>query len=63
MLDFHQTAITGTVMAEAVRLVANDEAVGSEGLLDMGHQRDVGDGSPCIGVPRRCPPSRISSAC
>ena len=53
LLDFHQSEVTGAVMAQAVGLIADDEAVGSEGLFDMGHQRDVGDGSPGLGGPRR----------
>jgi type III restriction enzyme len=50
-LDFHEAEVAGSVVAEAMGLVADDETVRPEGLLDMGHQSDMGDGRPCVGGP------------
>lgn len=52
-LDFHESEIPGSIVAQAVGLVANNKAVGSESLLNMGYQRYMSDGSPGIGWPWR----------
>ena len=52
-LDLHEAEVAGSVVAEAVGLIADDETVGPEGLFHMGHQSDMGDGRPCVGGPRR----------
>jgi hypothetical protein len=49
--DLHKSEVSGSIVAEAVGLVADNESVGPEGLLNIGYQGDVGDGSPCVSGP------------
>jgi len=32
-------------------MISDDKAIGSESGFDIGHQRNVGDGVPCVGGP------------
>ena len=51
--DFHQSEIALTVVAQAVGLGSDDEAVRSECALDLGDKFEVWDGRPCGRCARR----------
>lgn len=52
-LDLHEAEVAQSFVAQAVRLGADDEAVGLEGAFDLGDQFAVWDWRPGVGGARR----------
>jgi hypothetical protein len=50
-LNFHQAEVTAAIVGQTVSLIADDEAVGTDGVLDSGDEIDVWDRRPGLSVP------------
>lgn len=49
LLDLHEAKVAHAVMAEAVRLCADDQSVTADSVLDIRDEVDMGDWSPAFG--------------